>query len=618
MPARFHRFEGYCLDNQLRELRDVDGAVVPLTAKAFDTLGFLVEHRDRLVAKDELLAAVWAGRVVEDNNLTQAIAALRRAFGTSAADHRFIITVPGRGYRFVAEVQADAPPPPVKIASELRLRRIAGAGALLFALALFAVVGWQRRSDLAAPALALPAGQPARALAVLPFRAASNPRDALLEIGLADTLVTRLVRSPGLRVRSLASAQQLAGSDPFEAGRRLGADYVVDGSAQRIGDRVRVNARLLSVRQGTAVWSDTFDARMAQVFGLQDDIAAAVVAALSLQPTVVDPRTHAPCDGADLDATRALLRAQYDLHRRKQGTIAAFQDVIRLDPSCARAYAGLASAYLFMAHNDSPPAQTFPLAGAVAAQALRIDPDSADGHMARGRYLQLYAWDWRGAEAELRRAIALNPSLADAHFGLAHVLTVTGRFDEALAEARQAQELDPLAPLIDALGAGFLSAAGKPEAARVQLEQALAQEPDFWIALLVRGGLALDRGDNASAITDLERAAARSRRTSQVLAVLASAYVAGGQRDQAQAILRELQGRAALGYVPGTSLAAVHAALGDTDAALAELERAFAQHDIRIGFLQVDARWNGLRAQPRFQALSRRLGLRSGPATGRF
>lgn len=626
---RLYRFEDYRLDTRCRELRGAAGQAVPLTAKAFDTLCALVERRDRVVGKDELLATVWAGRVVEENNLTQAIAALRRAFGTDGQDHRYIVTVPGRGYRFVAEVSEDdvvagardsqpaAPASGVPRASH-RPRRALVAGALLSAMVLFAAAAWRWHAPPAPPAVA---GQaPVTTLAVLPFRPLSpSPRDAWLELGLADTLVTRLARSPGVLVNPLASSQRVAAAepDPLAAGRALGAAYVVEGTTQRIGDQVRVNARLLSVDGGGTRWSGTFDARSDRVFTLQDRIGDAVTSALALQPP---PDAHATsaCEGGDDEAFRALLRARHALNRRDPGTIAAFHAAIRRDPACARAYAGLALAHLFMAHNDAPPADAFPLAKAAADQALRIDPDAADAHMARGRYLQLHAWDWRGAEAELRRALALNPSLADAHFALAHLLVTTGRFEEGLAEMRQARGLDPFSPLFNALEAGFLSAAGRPEAAQARLARALELEPDFWIALLVRGGLALDRGDTAAAVADLERAAARSRRASQVLAVLAFAYVADGRRAQAHALLRDLQERAATGYVPAINLAAVHLALGDEARALDELERARQARDIRVAFLGIDARWNTLRAAPRFRALARGLDLADGAATGRF
>jgi serine/threonine-protein kinase len=421
-------------------------------------------------------------------------------------------------------------------------------------------------------------------------------------------------------VRSLASVQRMLAreSDPLAVGRALGAAYVIEGSTQRIGDQVRVSARLLSVARGQPVWSDTFDAGIGKVFTLQDEISDAVTAALRVQPAAPPAHAASPCEGGDPDAYRALLRAQFQLQRRAPDTIAAFQDAIRRDPVCARGYAGLAMAYIYMAHNDSPPGDMFALANAAATRALRIDPESADAHFVRGRYLQLHEWNWRESEASLRRAIAMNPSLADAHFGLGHLLVNTGRFREGLAEAQQARELDPLSPLINALDAGFLSAAGQTRAADRQVARTLEIEPGFWIALLVRGGLALDRGDTAAAVADYSRSAANSRRASQVLAMLAVADVAAGDRAGAEAILRELQDRARTAYIPPTSLAAVHEALGDRAAALDELERAYREHDIRIGFIGVDARWNDLRAEPRFQALARRLGLANRPARGRY
>ncbi|MCJ0826786.1 winged helix-turn-helix domain-containing protein [Luteimonas sp. 50] len=626
-------FESWRLDTRSRELRDADGRCVALTAKAFDTLHYLLLHRDRVVGKDELLAAVWSGRVVEENNLTQAVSAVRRALGTSAGEHRYLLTVPGRGYRFVAEAREEpagamsslAPAP--ALAGDDGHGAAAGIGAPglarhAFALAVvlaglvLAMAAWRAREWPPAPTSAAVQAT----LAVLPFRSlTAGPRDELLELGMAETLSTRLERSHALRVRSLASVQRLQRheSDPLAIGRLLGATYVVEGSTQRIGDQVRVSARLLSVARGQPVWSNTFDASIGKVFTLQDDISDALTAALRVQP-VRPALAPAACEGGDPDAYRALLRAQFQLQRRAPDTIAAFQDALRLDPACARGHAGLALAYISMAHNDRPPVDVFARANAAAIRALQIDPRSAEAQLARARYLQLHEWNWGESEAAMRRAIAINPSLADAHFGLAHLLVNTGRFDEGLAEARQARELDPLSPLINALDAGFFTAAGQPQAAAGQVARTLEIEPGFWIGLLVRGGLALDRGDAAAAVADYAQSAANSRRASQALAMLALADVAAGDRAGAAAILDELRGRARTGYIAPTSLAAVHLALGQRDAALDELERGYREHDIRIGFIGVDARWNALRSEPRFRALSRRLRLPEGPARGRY
>lgn len=644
--TRHYRFESYRLDVQTRELRQGDGPALPLTTKAFDTLCYLIEHRQRVVGKDELLAAVWPGRVVEENNLNQAIAALRRALGTSAGEHRYVVTVPGRGYRFVADVReipAAAPEPLPEPAEPLRsgakptvdrrpaLAIMAGARRNALALGLMALAGllaalaWHYSPSGGVASRPMPAASPApvarTTLAVLPFRSlSSGPRDQLLELGLAETLITRLGRSSALSVRSLGSSERasLAQDDALAAGRHLGAAYVIDGTTQRLGEQVRINARLLAVASGATVWADTFDARIDRVFTLQDQISAAVTSALSLAPLETAGRGASACDGGDPEAYRALLAAQYQQHRRSPDTLAAFQRAIALDPTCARAYAGLTITYLFMAHNDGDPGDVFPLARAAAAQALRLDPDSAEAHMAQGRQQQLHAWAWDDAEASQRRAIEINPSLAEAHFALAHLLVSTGRFDEGLAAARQARELDPLSPLINALEAGFLTAARRPAEARVAVQRALGLQPDFWVALLVRGGMALDRGDPAAAIADLRRASETSGRASQVLAMLAVAHMAAGERAPAQALLRELEARDAAGYVAATSLAAVRNALGDTEGAIGLLERAHRERDIRLAFLEIDARWNNLRAHPRFLALARRMDLETGRAYGRY
>lgn len=577
MEQRQYEFAGYRLDAVSRELFGPDGAPIPVTAKALDVLACLIAQRDRVVDKDDLLAAVWPGRVVEENNLTQAISALRKAFGVRPPEHRFIVTVSGRGYRFVAEVNEGGAA--VSNVTPIRSRE-------------------------------------PKTLAVLPFRSlSSGPRDELFELGVAETLITRLSHSRDLRVSALASSHRLGKEvpDPIEAGRRLGAAWVVDGSTQQAGGHVRVNVRLLSVADGAATYANTFDVGSDHVFALQDRISAAVVGALALRPIVVPERSCSPCDGDDPAAYRAWLRGYYLLQRPSEANLhealAAFRRTLDLDTACTRAYAGMALAWRGLVHVDHEPDEMFGLAKAAVAQALRLDPDSADALVAQGRIRQLYDRDWAGAEASLKRAIELNPSLMEARLACAHLLVSLGRFDEGLAQIREARALDPLSPMVNAIFAGFLTAARQTDAAHQQVRRALDLQPDFWIALQVRGGMALDRGDTKAALADFNRAVESSNRTSQILAVQGMACASAGDHAQARAILDELRARRATRYVPATSFAAVLAALGDTAAALDELERACRERDIRMAFLKIDARWNPLRSQPRFQSLARQMNL---------
>jgi len=251
----------------------------------------------------------------------------------------------------------------------------------------------------------------------------------------------------------------------------------------------------------------------------------------------------------------------------------------------------------------------FGLAKAAVAQALKLDPDSPEALTAQGRIRHLYDWDWAGAEASLQRAIELNPSLMEARYACAHLLVHLGRFEEGLEQARQARELDPLSPMVNAIYAGLLTAAGQTEAAQKQVRRALELKPRFWVALQVRAGLAMGRGDTAAAMGDLASAVDDSDRASQILALQAIAHAAAGDRILPQEVLQELEARRTQRYVPATSFAAAHAALGNTDAALDELERAYRERDIRMAFMKVDARWNVLRAQPRFRVLAQHMGL---------
>lgn len=571
MKPRQYEFSGYRLDAVARELFGPDAARIAIHAKALDVLAYLIEQRDRVVDKDEMLAAVWANRVVEENNLTQAISALRKAFGVRPQEHRFIITISGRGYRFVSPVHE-----------------------------------MDGLADAANPA------RQQVALAVLPFRSLSaGEGDELLESGLAETLITQLSRVRQLRVRALASAERLTPAlrqDPDAAGRQLGAAYVIDGSAQRVDGHVRVNVRLLSVTEGETIWADTLDTTAENVFALRDRIAGAVLSALSLPPATTFRRVQRMADGGDRETYRAWLRGFHLLQRPDESNLkkalSAFQTAVDADPACTRAYAGMALVYRGLVHLDYEPEEMFTLAKAAVARALRIDPDSPEALVAHARNLELYDWDWAGAEATLRRALDLNPSLMEAHLACAHLLVELGRFEEGLDQARQARELDPLSPMVNVLYAGFLSAAGQAAVAQKQIRRALDLKPGFWIALHVRGGLALDGGDVEVAIADFELAVEYSNRASQMLALLAMGCAAAGRHDRVRAMLAELEARRETRYVPATSFAAVHAAQGNADAALDELERACRDRDIRLVFLKIDARWNPLRAHPRFRALA--------------
>lgn len=635
--------EGYRIDPRTRRVLAPNGEPVAMTGKAFDVLLFLVDHHDQVVTKDELLAAVWPGRIIEENTLTQAISLARRALGSNASDHRHIVTLPGRGYRFVAPVAeigdglpprdrrvADGAPPAVAVdvvtswpAPEVVPRehpRRWWVAALVLSAGLLALAAWRSRAPDPLPqppasALAATSRTQDITLAVLPFRSLSaGPRDEGLELGMADTLITRLSRTGGLQVRALSSSQRVATSplDARAVGRELGAGYLVEGTTQRAGDQIRINARLLSTADGKAIWADTFDAPIDRVFTVQDRMSAAVTSALKLSPAMAASRGLSPCDGADPLAYRAYLRGQYQNNRpsvdRMAEALAAFREAIDRDPTCARAWAGMSFAYRAMVMTgDADPRQVFPLAQAAVQKALAIDPHLAEAWSSKGFIEFWYDWDWPRAEASLARAIALNPNLAEAQLAMAHLLVNTGRPREALPFVRRAIALDPLSPLINSLASFFLRSAGEKEEAKRHLLKTLEVEPEAWIALRLQAARALEHGDTATAITALKRAVEISHGHSNTVAGLGKAYLRAGDRAAAERLMAGLEARRARGYLPATSLAELADALGQRERALDLLEQGYRERDVRMSFLLLD--WPQLRNEPRYLDLLDRLRL---------
>jgi DNA-binding winged helix-turn-helix (wHTH) protein len=242
-PGQVFEFGDFRLDGVGQQLLSSGGELVPLTARAYETLLYLTERAGAIVDKRELLDVIWPSTIVEENNLNQVISTLRRALGETRADPRYIMTVPGRGYRFVARVEALRP-------------HATGHSAEV------------------------------RAIAVLPFKPlVAENRDASLEMGMADTLIARLSGLGGLSVRPVSSVRKYADldQDPIAAGRELLVESVLEGNLQRWGDKIRVTVRLLNVTDGVSLWADTFDERFTEIFALQDAIAERVVTALALE-----------------------------------------------------------------------------------------------------------------------------------------------------------------------------------------------------------------------------------------------------------------------------------------------------------------------------------------------
>jgi serine/threonine-protein kinase len=623
--GRVYEFGDYRLDVTRRLLWTRAGDDVTITSRALDTLIHLIENPGRVVGKRELMDAVWPGAVVEENNLTQAISTLRQILGERPGEHRYIATVPSRGYRLIATV---SPVPPMRTASDTPtpaapdLNRTAapartrvGRGRLVVAgmaiAALIAVVAalWSPARD--------PTGSAIRSIAVLPFKpVVPEAGDPALELGMADILITRLSTSAGIVVRPLGSVRGYTrlDQDPVAAGRELGVDAVLDGSILREGPRLRVTVRLIRVLDGASIWVDQLDQGWTDLFGVQDSITERLAGALALSLSNEErsQMTRKYTEGEV--AYRLYLLGRYHWSKltppELEKSIEYLQRAIDEDQQYALAHAGIAEAYRALAiTSDRRPTDVLPRGKAAALRAIELD-DRLDSAWASLCFIQIWSdWDWPGAERSCQRALAINANSADGHRAYAILLSDLGRHDEAVTHARRASELDPLTLVTTAIEAHVLLYAGFTDHALERLRATLELDPDFWIAHLFTGKALLDQGRFEDALAEFIEAERLSHGNSETVSMIGYTRARLGDTAGAMQALAALQGRRPPSYVPPLNVAMIHAGLGDEDAALEWLERALAGRDVRMTFLGIERKWDPLRSDPRFRSLMARLRL---------
>ena len=610
----FYEFDVFRVDAG-RHLLLRDGQSVNLAPRAFNMLLALIRRRGEVLAKDELMRQLWPDTVVEENNLTVIISALRKALGENPQQHRYIVTIPGRGYSFVAEVREivealpEAATPPaltLPAAPPSRARVLSHHRIILAALSVLviAVTAW----------LVIKSRQPAteaavKTIAVLPFKNLSGQSgDEYLTLGLADTLITSLGNLRQVVTRPTSSVLKYADADPLTAGRQLGVDALIDGRFQRLNDRIRITVQLIRVSDGAPLWSEKFDEKFTDVFAVQDATAERVSQALALRLSGEEKRLLARTLTASPEAWQLYLRGRYFWNKRtaeglKKG-IGYFEQATEKDPAYALAWAGLADSYNLLSYYSlSSPKDSFPKARAAAQKALSLDDTLAEAHTSLALALMAYDRDRAGAEREYQRAIALNPNYPTAHQWYAEYLTSQERFDEALAEIKRARELDPLS-LITSSVEGFVNYyARRYDQAVTHLEELLEPDPDFWPARWFLGWTYIAQGNHRQAIAELERARHLSGNNSGVVAELACAYAAAGRQEDARLVLAELLQQTGTGYVSPYRIAAIYAALKEDEAALAWLQKADAERNWEFQYIKIDPGFDNLRSSPRFAVL---------------
>ena len=637
-PPTGYRFGPFELDVRTGELRR-HGLKVRARGRPIEILGCLIERRGDLVTRDDLRARLWpSGTFVDfDHGLNSAMNKLREALGDTAENPRYVETVPRRGYRFVAPVvaigTADVPgsvaapaapvEPPAAPASELSSpptpaarpvlprsprRRTWPALVAVVAVAVVAAGVWLVRDRLRVP------GDRRTMLVVLPFENRSgSPEDEFFSDGVTDEMIAQLGALDPKRLGVIArtTAMQYKGSRKgvMEIGRELGVDYLLEGSVRRDARRVRITAQLVDVGSQTQLWTETYERDVSDVLMLQRDVAGRIAQSLAggvLSPVLARATRRSPTFAAYELALRGRAYRQQATEPAVRECVAMFEQAVALDAEYAAAHAGLADCYRLLGGPGwevGPPAELLEQARLAADHALDIDPELPEGYAARGMVRFTYDWDLPAADRDLSRAIALNPSYARAHQYRSAVLMTMGRFDEAVASARRAQELDPLSATEGTTLAVRLYYAGRLEDAERQFRQVLQAHPAFPVVHWGLGETYRQMGRHGDAVGELRRAVELAQGSLYMRAWLAHALAVSGHRDEAEVIRQELIREADKGYVGPFLFALIASGLGEREATLEWLERARAQKSGWIPFLPVEPELAWLRGDDRFRHL---------------
>ena len=602
------RFGIFELDLRAGELRK-HGLRVRLQEQPFQVLAMLLEHPGEVVTREELQKKLWSADtfVDFDHGLNKAINKIREALSDSAESPRFVETVARRGYRFLAEVKvsdaaavrspelateprttAEAPVRPAT-AAELakpkpllpsRARKIL-AFALLLLVAL--LVTWKLRSwSRPSPVI--------RSLAVLPFESLSNDasQDYFAD-GMTDELISDLGQISALRVISRTSVMgyKRARKPLPQIARELNVDAVVEGTVLRSGDQVRITAQLIEASADKHLWSQSYEGELRDALALQNKVARAIADQIRIS---LNPQEQAALKTAKVvnpEAYVSYLKGRYFWNKRTGDSLkvalAYFNQAIEEDPKYAQAYSGLADTYALLGdwqYAVMTPKEALPKAKAAAIKALELDSALGEAHNSLAFCLDGFDWDFDSAGKEFLRAIELNPGYATAHHWYAWHLALLHRYDEAIAEMKKAENLDPLSLVINADLAELLVLAHSYDESIQQSRKTIEMDPNFGLAHNHLAQAYLQKHMNDEAVSELQKAVQLSGGSPTCIANLARAYVASG---------------------------VIYVALGDKDQAVTWLKKGYEERFnpgvlLRPGF-------DPLRSDPRFGDLVSRIGL---------
>jgi TolB-like protein/DNA-binding winged helix-turn-helix (wHTH) protein/Tfp pilus assembly protein PilF len=631
LAASCYVFGEFRLDARSRVLFR-SGEMVELYPKAIDVLIFLVESRANVATKEELLERVWPDTFVEESTLTRSISVLRKALGDTPEGHSYILTVPKRGYRFVAPLRQEAldaasvspsltKPIPENPRPAAAAAPVGNWRSVLIAVGVLAVLlaaeGWQYWSHFRAR----PALPPRIRIAVLPVQNLTGDLDReYISDGLTEEIIAQLGRiNPerlGVIARTSAMTYKHSPKTVSQIGAELHVEYVIESSLRQSGDRLRITTQLIRVNDQTHLWSQDYDRAVRDLVTLQDDVANAIASGIRLELAAAAHQSLPTARSTNPDAYLAYLEGRFYWNQRSvpalERAIVHLRQATQLDPSYALAYSGLADAYCSLGViGDVAAAEVFPVARAAAEKALMLDASLAEAHTSLAYVKFSYNWDFSGAEAEFQRAIALNPNYATAHQWYGQFLRLMGREEEAILEGQKSLDLDPLSLIINVeAGLPYLYVQ-RYDAALRQFRKALEMEPNFALAHHDIGWVLEAQGKYPEAIEEFERAV----RLSDVAALWSSlghAYGMAGRREDAMRALHRLADLRKQRYVAPNYDATVYLGLGDLDKAMDLYEKSYDERCWGMLWFKIGHNLLPLRGTPRFERLLQKMNFSGG------
>ena len=494
---------------------------------------------------------------------------------------------------------------------------IAAAG-----MALLALIGggiwfaWHRSSQSSiSTSAAVPV--PQKSVAILPFRPLSSQnRDEALENGMADTLIAKLSTIAEIIIPSLSSAQKYSEQehDPIAAGRLLHVRSVLDGTLQKMADRIRVTARLINVADGASLWTGTFDEQFTDVFAVQDAIAQKVADALAVRLSEDEQKRLTKRHTDDTEAYQLYLKGRFYWNKYSEEgymkSIEFFKQAVEKDPNYALAYSGLADSYSLLGEvSFLPPKEVFPLARAHAEKALKLDETLSEAHLSLGIVKLFYDWDVPSAEKELLRAKELDPHNVQVYHFNGHRLEFQSRFEEAIAEFKRGIELDPTNLIINTELANAYYFARQFDAAITQCRKTLELDPNFGTAAIWLAQAYEQKGMYQDALTALNKVRAIAGTWPFFIAEVGCSEAGLGNRAEAEKIIKGLQDQMAREYVDPSLIAYIYIVLGDKDQAFFWLEKGYEERGGNMPWMKIEPKFDPLRQDPRLADLQRRIGI---------